>query len=157
MLLILGVLMAGVWLASAKWSVSWTSGASRISISRGVLSVWRPATGPAKVWKEGLRFFAFTEMQKPEMWGLNAEASKQPLTQEADLGVFAFADVAGSREWRLALWPVAFLLCTAGGLLLRSGIIARRRASANRCTGCGYDLAGLPPSPDAKCPECGKA
>ncbi|MDP1662524.1 MAG: hypothetical protein Q8L55_11485 [Phycisphaerales bacterium] len=47
------------------------------------------------------------------------------------------------------------LLWTPAALLLRSGILARRRAITGKCRSCGYDLAGL--AGDSLCPECGKA
>jgi hypothetical protein len=62
--------------------------------------------------------------------------------------------------YEFALWPLPLLLGFAGVPLLRSGIIARRRAKSNACGKCGYSLAGLGDggggAGGAKCPECGK-
>ena len=41
------------------------------------------------------------------------------------------------------LWPIPLLLWTPAALLLRSGILARRRAVKGMCAKCGYSLAGL--------------
>jgi hypothetical protein len=54
----------------------------------------------------------------------------------------------------VVLWPLPLVLGGGGTMLLRSGIIARRRAITGLCRACGYDRAGLAAS--SVCPECGK-
>lgn len=64
------------------------------------------------------------------------------------------AGVVMSQHWNFVLWPLPLMLWAEGGLLVRSGVVARRRAETGLCRGCGYDLAGL--GAGAKCPECGR-
>jgi hypothetical protein len=53
----------------------------------------------------------------------------------------------------LPLWPVPLVLVVSGVLLVHPARRAARRAKAGRCTGCGYNLAGL--RQGFGCPECG--
>lgn len=147
MLLVLGVIVAGVWVASGWW----------------VLVVRRD--GAECTFGYGEAMFATTPMDSSTvfrrhspMWvwgygfGSNYGARR--------LGLISIAD----DSLDVALWPVPPFLFATGlaiinrwapaTLLLRSGLLARRRAMTGACAKCGYSLAGL--AKDAPCPECGK-
>ncbi|HZW07099.1 MAG TPA: hypothetical protein VFF65_08235, partial [Phycisphaerales bacterium] len=80
-----------------------------------------------------------------------------PKPESIDLAVVCctYYPSSGTRSIAVVLWPIPPLLVACSALLLRSGILARRRSKAGCCTACGYDLTGL--GAGAACPECGNA
>ena len=140
-LLLLGLLVAGVWVASGWW-YAW------LTVERDVTST-----------QLGVRF-GILSLDWDAGWSETAVS----LRSEADWGpVWDLQPIRSGRRGvpldaefiEIALWPIPLLLWTPAALLLRSGILARRRAMTGECGKCGYDLARL--GADAKCPECGKA
>lgn len=86
-------------------------------------------------------------------WSFWIEPPNLPDTYS--LGLYSLYDDAGGRRWHwFILWPIPLLLWPLAAMLLRSGILARRRANTGMCGKCGYSLAGL--AAGTPCPECGK-
>ena len=142
MLLTLGLLVAGVWVWSGWRELYWETGARD----------WTQKTLSAEN-GEGWIFSSAPWRFVGSRNSLAAEAAQTPCSwhlwtwslQGLKDGGFCFVG---------PLWLFPLLLWTPAALLLRSGLLARRRALTGSCPACGYDRRGL--APGAVCPECGK-
>lgn len=158
----LGVLVAGVWVWSGGYGLSWRPGDWKILASRGVLT--------ASWWKSDPESKKSTASSPYASWNwewmLDPTPKAQPFYSSSgwDLWIASHYEswLTGeplyvTKRWALVLWPVPPLLWAPGGLFLRSGILARRRAITGMCKACGYNLAGLGAAgAGVTCPECGK-
>lgn len=151
----LGVLVAGAWVASGWWVIGLTyhrpgsAGGSLGGSTHNVLYVYT---------LDGVVIFG-TQSSSPNPSGF----SITPRLEKAGWSLWHWSWGGGggpgggsprSFDCTAPLWPVPVVLWGAGALLLRSGRLARRRALTGMCAACGYSLAGL--AAGAPCPECGR-
>ncbi len=169
MLLTLGLLIAGVWLASAWWSVKYFCDPFPfervIEVRRGGVAIdfERDPVG-CDPFPGGWSVYPLHPAAVGLDWGARGMnehggwlAFYKPMggRRVTDLGGYYSVSSPGlNSNTRIVLWPLPLMLWTTGGLALWSGRRARWRAMINHCPTCGYNLAGLVPG--AQCPECGR-
>ena len=160
-LLALGVVVAAVWVWSGWGRLLWefavvpgphaTLDRRQLRVTSGELEIDR-----YEVLKDG---FAGGRLGLRPPSGLHVSMSgESPLWRWTLIRQTGDEDRDGdfkTSKTRVGLWPVPLLLWPPAALLLRSGIVARRRAMKGACPKCGYSLAGL--AVGASCPECGRA
>jgi hypothetical protein len=151
-LLALGLLVTGVGVWSGWWRFNWRQNDRRFHIFYG--HVWFGVVdgneGDEIVWN------VERHVERSVGWEFRADNELTPHDDSlVDLVVVSYKVDHWSKgpKWHISLWPIPLLLWTPAALLLRSGILARRRATTGHCAKCGYSLAGL--AADAPCPECG--
>lgn len=161
-LIVLGLLVAGVWAASGWWQLGHTSPRDAYSLSSGRFSGWTANFESLTDLEQGWYFKRLPAEVNAESWWWSGWQLQQDgsLMRRHTAGVFQI----WSQQFQLTtlqisgfhvkLWPIPLLLWAAGVPVLRSGIVARRRAKTGQCGKCGYSLAGL--AEGAACPECGK-
>jgi hypothetical protein len=149
-LLTLGLLVAGVWFASRWWEVRKLFNGWSIGVYEGNVSV-----GVGKI-PPGDLVIERTYLERWVFWN-GWDYGDQGVGQVWMRGFVSWVEIPtpGSVSATVTLWPTPLLLWAPAALLLRSGMLAQKRAMTGSCAKCGYSLAGL--VADAACPECGKA
>lgn len=159
-LLILGLLVAAVWLWSG-WGIRRVRvGNFSAGCFQGHLHVIWLAVPPTD--SSGVDQWTLAEQASAKaVWMIldqtdeYARLPRLTFTGKSDLALALEGMELDGPLHELPAWPIPLLLWTPAAALLCSGYLARKRAITGMCKSCGYELAGL--SSDAPCPECGRA
>ena len=154
-LIALGLLVAGVWGGSKWWGLRWRNNETYVALGYGQIVLQLNGMGPGFQW--GFESWADFKVNWLTWYGFDStnDGSRKSERKVGLVRVSTYrADYYTRTDVDVLFWPIPLLLWAAGVPVLRSGILARRRAMTGSCSKCGYSLAGL--SEGAGCPECGK-
>jgi hypothetical protein len=160
-LLALGTLIAALWAFSGWWRTGYyfDNGKSAVQLESGYL-IYLGNVGPFRGDPDGFYVWAAAGrglLQRFTWWQGVGYMNEKSIFISFQFGVGSYVSAASSSNFVTAfllLWPFPLVVWAAGGVCLRSSILARRRALASKCKSCNYDLTGL--AAGAACPECGK-
>ena len=165
-LLVLGAVAAGVWFISRWYVCEFRLGTTEreYGVVHGALVVeWWPdhlqLSFPRSPWMFDLRRLPrIADAALFDRWCWRSSSlirERSPRLQVVDVYVVTYAGYPDDPvRLVVVLWPIPLVLLFAGGLLLRWGVVTRRRVWRNGCAKCGYSLTGL--SGGVPCPECGR-
>jgi hypothetical protein len=157
-LLTLGTAAAAAWAASAWYDVMGGHWPAGWGFERGEILLYPTPGRPISEWMAGGCLIDSSGSGPSICW--RVDMSRWAGWNVHDYWLYGTVDGGGDAAFSsidvrvIAAWPIPLLLLAPGALLLRSGIIARRRAARGACAKCGYSLAGL--AEGSACPECGR-
>jgi hypothetical protein len=151
-LLALGVIAAGA-LVTSRWrTVMFDAASWRVGCDRGLVFVHN-FDKPVATGRVGAGFMVSPAPAEDPGIRLSIHTGGPPPHWNVGVASRVDAPLLGSVVTVVLLWPLPLFFLPAGALLLRSGIVVRKRAITGKCRKCGYDLAGL--AAERLCPECG--
>ncbi|MEK6703401.1 MAG: hypothetical protein AABZ53_14160 [Planctomycetota bacterium] len=173
LLLVGGLVIAGIWIASGRYSfrrVWFHEFMNRsVRVQQGVVEVcavdrhlWNregslvpDALTDLPPFGEPLVVNEWTRTDGPWHWAgtlfAHAQMGGRTLTGIVTVDT-ARPSFQGTTRFAMVLWPIPLVLLAAGGMMLWHGKTAARIA-VGCCLTCGYDLKGL--TLGTACPECG--